>query len=192
MKEAIDAARLCAAKISNEAERLAMTAALNDVQNASRSDSGKPHRRTPRGWRRQEDVAADFSKQTKKIGGKSYGGVTVERVKDWERRFPNETKREPKSGYHAGLRNTANPTPEIKRDYFNAAANWNEYWRLHNEAFPAWLEENPGGSHSDFLKIWERPGKTVHRNDTDKTMRYGADTQFIDSLDDGAMDGGED
>ena len=43
LKEAIDAARLCAAKISNEAERLAMTAALNDVQNASRSDSGKKY-----------------------------------------------------------------------------------------------------------------------------------------------------
>ena len=173
----------------DEAER----ALLNIAKNLKpRGDKGKRHKKTQRGWRTQREVAADFSKASKKIRGKTYGEMTIEKVKDWESRYPNEMKREPKSGYYAGLRNAANPTPEVKDAYCKAAANWNEYWRLHNEAFSKWLKANPKGDHALFLKAWERPGKTVHRSDTDKTKRYGADTSFTDSLDDGSMDGDED
>lgn len=162
------------------------------VKRPPRTDKGKTHNKTSRGWKSQMDVAADFSKKAKKLGDRWYGKVTNERVKDWERRYPNETKREPKSGYHAGLRRTSNPTPEVKNEYWEAASNWNEYWRLHNEAFSEWLKANPKGDHALFLKTWERPGKTIHRNDTDKTVRYGTETSFMDSLDDGTFDGDKD
>ncbi len=154
-----------------------------------RCDKGGKHRKTPRGWKSQREVAADFSRSEKKIRGKWYGRVTVRLVKDWESRYPDETKRERKGGYHAGMRNTANPTPEIKNAYFEAAAKWNDYWKTHNAAFLAWLKKNPNGDHGTFLKTWERPGKTVHRNDTDKTKRYGEDTSLSDWLDSGDFDG---
>ena len=153
------------------------------IKGSQRSDKGKHHRKTPHGWIKQTEVAAHFSINAKKIGGEWYGKVSVEKVKDRETRYPDETKRESKSGYHAGLRNTPNPTHEIKKAYHEAARQWNDYWQRHNEDYSRWREANPKGNHATFLKTWERPGKTVHRSDTDKTGRYGADWSFRDSLD---------
>lgn len=167
---------------------IAQPGATVTVAKPPRTDAGEKHGKTARGWRTQADVAADFSKSAKKIRGKWYGKMTVAMVKDWETRYPDETKRERKSGYYAGLRNEPNPTPEIKKAYYEATANWNGYWEKHNAAFLAWLKVNPKGDHATFLKTWERPGKTVHRNDTDKTMRYGADTSLPDALDSGDFD----
>lgn len=172
-----------------EDERRNIGQALIDLAaKRPRCDKGGKHCKTPRGWKAQREVAADFSRAAKKIRGKWYGQVTVARVKDWETRYPDKNKSESKSGYHAGMRNTANPTPEIKNAYIEAAASWNDYWKKHNEAFHTWLKTNPQGDHATFLKMWERPGKTVHRNDTDKTMRYGADTALHDALDSGDFD----
>ena len=172
-----------------EDERRNMEQALVVLAKGPRCDKGGKHRKTPRGWKAQREVAVDFSRSGKKIRGRWYGRVTIRCAKYWETRYPDETKRERKSGYHAGLRNVPNPTPETKKAYWEAAANWNEYWKRHNAAFLAWLKTNPQGDHATFLKTWERPGKTVHRNDTDKTRIYGADTSLSDSLDSGDFDG---
>ena len=174
-----------------DAENLELKKRIKELEsrdNVHRSDKGKKHKKTPRGWKSQADMAEDFSKNAKKIGGKWYGKVTIPTVKDWETRYPDETKRERKSGYHARLRNVHNPTSETKKAYLNAASNWNSYWGKHNAAFNTWLKTNPKGDHATFLKTWERPGKTLHRSDTDKTMRYGADTSFPNSLDSGDFD----
>ena len=159
-----------------------------NVVKPPRTDKGGTHTPTPRGWRQQADMVKDFSRYAKKIRGKIYGKMTLEKVKDWEKRYPDETRREPKSGYHAKLRNTPNPSAEIKNDYWASAANWNDYWRRHNNAFTTWLKDNPNGDHALFRKTWERPGKIVHMSDTDKTMRYGTNTFNIDSLDDDDID----
>lgn len=189
-KVAAEGARTAAEKGAKKPTTVinAQPGATVNVVKPPRTDAGGTHGKTARGWRTQADVAADFSKQTKKIGGRWYGKVTEATVKDWENRYPNEARRERKSGYHAGLRNEPNPTPETKKAYYAAAANWNDYWRKHNEAFNAWLKANLNGDHATFLKTWKRPGKTVHRNDTDKTMRYGADTSLPDALDSGDFD----
>ena len=196
-KEAAAGARVAAEDAKAEAAKAAKrpTTKVNaqpgstvNVVRAPRTDKGGNHRRTARGWRPQAEAAADFSKWAKKIGGKWYGKVTDKKVKDWEARYPDATKRERKSGYHAGLRNVPNPTPETKKAYWEAAANWNAYWEKHNKAFLAWLKTNRNGDHATFLKTWERPGKTEHMNDSDKTMRYGADTSLRDALDSGYFD----
>lgn len=160
----------------------------NITNPTTRADKGKQHKKTPRGWRKQADVAADFSIGAQKIRGAWYKKVGVAKVKDWETRYPDETKRESKSGYHAQMRKDTKYKTDAPGGYWEAVANWNNYWKKHNEAFRAWLKENPKGDHATFLKIWERPGKTVHMNDTDKTMRYGADTSLSNSLDSGEFD----
>ena len=189
-KVAAEGARAAAEKAAKKPTTIinAQPGATVTVAKPPRTDAGEKHGKTARGWRTQADMAADFSKSAKKICGKWYGKVTVAIVKDWETRYPDETKRERKSWYHAGLRNEPNPTPETKKAYCEAAANWNDYWKKHNAAFLTWLKTNPQGDHATFLKTWERPGKTVHRNDTDKTMRYGADTSLPDALDSGDFD----
>lgn len=189
-KVAAEGARAAAEKAAKKPTTIinAQPGATVTVAKPPRTDAGEKHGKTARGWRTQADMAADFSKSAKKICGKWYGKVTVAIVKDWETRYPDETKRERKSGYHAGLRNEPNPTPETKKAYCEAAANCNDYWKKHNAAFLTWLKTNPQGDHATFLKTWERPGKTVHRNDTDKTMRYGADTSLPDALDSGDFD----
>ena len=191
LKQAADHAERAAIeaeKAANKPTTVINAHATVTVAKPPRMDAGGKHKPTPRGWRTQSEVAVDFSKSEKKICNRWYGKVTVAMVKDWETRYPDETKRERKSGYHAGLRNEPNPTPETKKAYYEAAANWNDYWVKHNAAFLAWLKGNPKGDHATFLKTWERPGKTVHRSDTDKTKRYGADTSLPDALDSGDFD----
>lgn len=151
---------------------------------SSRSDKGKPHKKPSNTWRKQAEVADDFSKSAKEISGKWYGKMTLEKVKDWETRYPDETKHEKKSGYYAKMRTD----PDLKKEYWDAAGNWNEYWRQHNIAFKKWLRQHPKSDHEHFRKNWLPPGKTVHMSDTDKTTRYGMDTSLMNRLDNGGFD----
>lgn len=189
-KVAAEGARVAAEKAAKKPTTVinAQPGASVTVVKPPRTDAGETHGKTAQGWRKQREVAADFSISAKKIRGKLYGEVTVATVKDWEKRYPNETHKHPKCGYHAQMRRDSKYKTDAPGGYWEAAANWNNYWEKHNAAFLAWLNQNPKGDHATFLMTWERPGKTVHRNDTDKTMRYGADTSLPDALDSGDFD----
>ena len=145
----------------------------------ARCDKGKKHKKVSGGWRKQIEMVGDFSKHAFKHCGKIYGAMTEEKAKDWETRYPDANKRERKSGYYSEVRRN----PELKQEYWLAAARWNEYWRTFRQDFTAWLKGNPNGTIALFKAIWTPPGKTVAMNPTDKTLRYGADTRFADSPD---------
>ena len=145
----------------------------------ARSDKGKNHKKVAHGWRKQIEMAGDFSKCAFRYGGKTYGTMTEEKAKDWETRFPDANKRERKSGYYSEMRRN----PELKQEYWNAAVQWNDYWCTFRKDFTAWLRDNPNGTIDLFKVTWTPPGKTVAMNPTDKTLRYGSDTRFADSPD---------
>ena len=159
------------------------------VAKPPRTDKGKAHGKAARGWRTQEEMVADFSKSAKKIRGKTYGLMTLDKVKDWETRYPDETKRESKSRYHAQMRRDS----ALKTEYWEAAQRWNEYWEAFCSQYRKHLETDPGCDVAQFRRIHFQPpttkNATVHRSDTDKTKRYGADTSLSNSLDSGNFDG---
>ena len=124
-------------------------------------------------------MIGDFSMCAFKHNGKTYGAMTEEKAKDWETRYPDANKRERKSGYYSEMRRK----PELKQEYWNAAARWNEYWKTFKKAFEEWLKDNPNGTINLFKVTWTPPGKTVAMNPTDKTLRYGSDMRFADSPD---------
>lgn len=144
-----------------------------------RSDKGGKHKRAKKGWRLQTEMVGDFSKCAFKYGGKTYGEMTKEKAKDWETRYQDANKRERKSGYYSEMRRN----PDLKKEYWNAAARWNNYWGTFKKDFTAWLKDNPRGTIDLFKMTWTPPGKTVAMNPTDKTLLYGADTRFADSPD---------
>ena len=166
-------------KVKEEAHcaRVAAEAAADNTK--PRKDKGGKHKHTKDGWRLQAEMVGDFSKCAFKHGGKTYGAMTEDKAKDWETRYPDANKRERKSGYYSEMRRN----PDLKQEYWFAAAQWNDYWRTFKKDFAAWLKDNPKGTVDLFKATWTPPGKTVAMNPTDKTLRYGADTRFADSPD---------